>query len=76
MARIIFEDLPKDDQLSTAEMRMFFGGFASRSAYTFSTLANRDQQVNLQKQQQTLQMLSNVSKLLHDTAQAVVRKIG
>jgi hypothetical protein len=30
----------------------------------------------LQKQQQTLQMLSNMSKAIHDTAMSVIRKIG
>jgi len=30
----------------------------------------------LQRQQQTLQTISNVSKMLHDTAMAVIRKIG
>lgn len=39
-------------------------------------LANIDLQSALQKQQQTLQTLSNVSKVLHDTAMAVIRKIG
>ncbi len=39
-------------------------------------LANVDLQNALQKQQQTLQMLSSISKLLHDSAMAVVRKIG
>ena len=39
-------------------------------------LANIDLQNNLQKQQQTIQMLSNISKVLHDTAMAVIRKIG
>ncbi len=39
-------------------------------------LANIDLQDLLQKQQQTIQTLSNVSKLLHDTALAVIRKIG
>ena len=39
-------------------------------------LANVDLQNVLQKQQQTLQMMSNISKMLHDTAQAVIRKIG
>lgn len=76
MARIIIEDLPKDYQLSTADMRRIFGGFAFRSAYTVKTLANHDQQLHLQKQQQTVQMLSTVSKVLHDTALAVIRKIG
>lgn len=39
-------------------------------------LANVDLQNMLQKQQQTLQTMSNVSKMLHDTAMAVIRKIG
>lgn len=39
-------------------------------------LANIDLQNVLQKQQQTLQMLSTISKMLHDTAMAVIRKIG
>ena len=39
-------------------------------------LANIDLQNMLQKQQQTLQMISNVSKMLHDTAMAITRKIG
>lgn len=39
-------------------------------------LANIDLQNALQKQQQTLQTISNVSKMLHDTAMAVIRKIG
>ncbi len=39
-------------------------------------LANIDLQNVLQKQQQTLQMMSNISKMLHDTAMAVIRKMG
>jgi hypothetical protein len=39
-------------------------------------LANVDLQNALQKQQQTLQMMSNISKLVHDTAMSVIRKIG
>jgi hypothetical protein len=39
-------------------------------------LANVDLQNVLQKQQQTLQMMSNISKMLFDTAQAVIRKMG
>ncbi len=37
-------------------------------------LANIDLQNALQKQQQTVQMMSNVSKVLHDTTMAVIRK--
>ncbi len=39
-------------------------------------LANVDLQNALQKQQQTLQMMSNMSKMLNDTAMAIIRKIG
>ena len=39
-------------------------------------LVNIDLQNSLQKQQQVLQTMSNVSKMLHDTAMAVIRKIG
>jgi hypothetical protein len=39
-------------------------------------LGNVDLQNMLQKQQQMLQMLSNISKMLHDTASGVIRKIG
>lgn len=39
-------------------------------------LANVDLQNVLQKQQQTLQMMSNISKMLHDTAMEIIRKIG
>ena len=39
-------------------------------------LANVDLQNILHKQQQTLQMMSNISKMLFDTAQSVIRKVG
>ena len=39
-------------------------------------LANIDLQSTLQKTQQTLQSMSNISKMLQDTAMAIIRKIG
>ena len=39
-------------------------------------LANIDLQSELQKQQQTIQTMTNVSKMMHDTAMALIRKIG
>lgn len=39
-------------------------------------LANIDLQNVLQKQQQMIQMLSNISKEVHDTAMAIIRKIS
>ena len=39
-------------------------------------LANIDLQNMLQQQQQTVQVMTSISKLLHDTAQSIIRKIG
>jgi hypothetical protein len=39
-------------------------------------LADVDLQTVLQKQQQILHMMSNISKMLHDTAASIIRKIG
>jgi hypothetical protein len=39
-------------------------------------LANLDLQNLLQKQQQTLQLLSNITKLQQDTAMAIIRNLG
>jgi hypothetical protein len=39
-------------------------------------LANVDLQNMLQKQQQTLQMMSNISKMVHDSAMSVIRKLA
>ena len=39
-------------------------------------LANVDLQNTLQKLQQSLQMLSNISKMLHDNAMSIIRKMG
>lgn len=39
-------------------------------------LADVDLQNTLQKQQQTLQMLSNVSRMMNDTAMGIIRNIG
>jgi len=40
------------------------------------SLANINLQNTLQRQQQNLQMLSNILKMVHDTALAMIRKIG
>ncbi len=39
-------------------------------------LANVDLQSNMQKMQQALQVMSNASKAMHDTAMNVIKKIG
>jgi uncharacterized membrane protein len=41
-----------------------------------SQLVNSDLQAALNKQQQTLQMMTNIAKMLHDTTLAIVRKTG
>jgi hypothetical protein len=68
------------DELSDAELDAVAGGAsapdATITAGSDGQLANIDIQDMLQKQQQLVQMLSNVSKLLNDTASAVIRKIG
>lgn len=46
------------------------------SAGDDAQLFNIDLQNALQKQQQTIQAMSNASKMLHDTATAIIRKIG
>ncbi len=61
------EDGKKDGELTDKELNSISGGTDG---------SNVDFQNTLQKQQQTLQMLSTISKLEADTAVAVVRKIG
>jgi len=45
------------------------------SAGEDTQLANMDLQNSLQRQQQTLQMMSNISKALHDSATSVIQNI-
>ena len=49
---------------------------ALKSAGEDGQMGNIDMQNSLEKQQQTVQMLSNVSKMSHDISMAVIRKIG
>ncbi len=39
-------------------------------------MGNIDMQNMLEKQQETMQMMSKISKMLHDTTMAIIRKIG
>jgi len=72
------------DELSEKELQGVVGGvfqgggFQSylNDAGNDAQLANIDLQNELQKQQQTLQMVSNASKTVSDTAMSVSRKIG
>ncbi len=51
-------------------------GEAMKEVGDDAQLANIDLQNILQKQQETLQMMSNISKMLHDTAMAIIRKMA
>ncbi|MFP6667097.1 MAG: hypothetical protein VB876_07285, partial [Pirellulales bacterium] len=51
-------------------------GASSTMGDVFALPDNVELQNMLQKQQQTLQVSSNISKQLHDTALSVIRKIG
>jgi hypothetical protein len=68
------------DELSDAELEAVAGGATLEEKLSTvgedGQLANIDLQNMLQKQQQTIQTLSNVSKMLHDTATAVIRKMS
>ncbi len=69
-----------DDELSDSELEAVAGGTTLEESLSTTgddaQLAQIDLQNQLQKQQQTLQTMSNVSKMLHDTAMATIRKIG
>ena len=58
-----------DDEIARWEERLASVGDDAQ-------LANLDLQNMLQKQQQTLQMMSNISKMLHDNVMSIIRKIG
>jgi hypothetical protein len=66
------------DRATRDELRRYVEGLDEQLSTVGddAQLANIDLQSALQKQQQTIQMMSNISKLLHDTAMAVIRKIG
>ncbi len=65
-----------DQQIKSLDTGVFVLEQKMQAAGEDSQLANIDLQNQLQKQQQTLQTMSNVSKMLHDTAMSVIRKIG
>jgi hypothetical protein len=63
---------------STAEIESFIEEFEEKLSTVGddAQLANIDLQNKLQQQQQTLQAISNVSKMLYETAMSIIRKIG
>lgn len=67
--RVKRSDSKLDDQIKKLEAQLQAIGDDAQ-------LANVDLQNTLQKQQQVLQTMSNISKMLYDTAQSVIRKMG
>ncbi len=67
-----------DAPTTNAELDAYIQGLEEQlsSVGDDAQLANVDLQNMLQKQQQTMQMMSNISKMLHDTGMAIIRKIG
>ncbi len=65
-----------DDELSDTDLDAVAGGGDLSTIGDDAQLANIDLQNKLQQQQQTLQTMSNVSKMLHDTSMSIIRKIG
>jgi len=68
------------DELSDAELEAVAGGATVEEnlskAGDDAQLANIELQNVLEKSQQVIQTLSNVSKMVHDASVAVTRKIG
>lgn len=65
-----------DDELSDSDLDAVAGGSDLSTIGDDAQLANIDMQNALQKQQQLLQTMSNVSKMLHDTSMSIIRKTG
>ena len=84
MPRIKLEDLPLDAKVSLAQLHQITGGSYPLKDWEEqletvgddAQLANLDLQNYMQRLQQNLPTLSNMSKTSHDTAMAIIRKIG
>ena len=69
---------PDLDRASKEQLENYIGDLEQQLSMVGddAQLANIDLQNILQKQQQNMQTLSSVSKMLYDTAMAIIRKIG
>ncbi len=67
-----FKVVEKEDSLLTSadKAKIYF----DRSE-DFAQLANLDLQTRQQRQQEVIQTLSNVSKMMHDTAKGIIRNL-
>ena len=69
MARIKIKDLPRDRKISKEEMKKVMGGAEMTEMQQLLL------QTNMSKQQQALQLMSNISKMLHDTSKTIINNL-
>ena len=69
MARIKIKDLPKDQKISRKEMKKVMGGAEMTEMQQLLL------QINMSKQQQALQLMSNISKMFHDTSKVIINNL-
>jgi hypothetical protein len=74
--RLRYADQVRSFSRSAAANEIARANEALRTIGDDAQLANIDLQNTLQRQQQTMQMMSNVSRMMHDTAMSVIRKMG
>lgn len=73
-----YSDMATDEENETVTVIIQYpsGAMEAVEVYEEDAAVLYDLQNAMQRQQQTLQTMSNISKILHDTAMAVIRKIG
>ena len=76
MARIKIEDLPKDQKVSSQEMRNVFGGGIILTDMQMSgDLQYLQLQQDMQHENRQFTMVSNIMKVKHDTAKSSINNI-
>ena len=74
MARIKFNDLPKDMKISRDDMRKITGG-ALIPDYQSSLGSWVENPMFISEKQQMTQMMSNIQKSAHDTLQNIINNL-
>ena len=76
MARIKIEDLPKDMKISKKDMRKITGGaLIGDFQYLDAELSNISLQDAMNKQAESMQLMSNIQKSQHDTLKAIINNM-
>ncbi len=76
MARIKIEDLPKDQKVSSQEMRNVFGGeIILTDMQMGGDLQYLQLQQAMQHENRQFTMVSNIMKVKHDTAKSSINNI-